>query len=106
VFVAKARAVIDAGRECLPAVHAALHRIIHPSGRPGRPEAIRRMCTEFPRADFSKDVLEHVAPRLAVTTFAGITWSDWGSPTVVTSLAQLGIRPSWLDHLTEPLGVG
>jgi mannose-1-phosphate guanylyltransferase len=107
VFVAKARALMDAGRDCLPAVHGALQRIMHASCRPARPEAIRRMCAEFPRADFSKDVLERVAPRLALSTLAGVTWSDWGSPTrVVTSLARLGIRPPWLDHLTEPLGVG
>ena len=44
---------------------------------------------------------------LAVTTLTGVTWCDWGSPRrVVESLERLGIRPPWLDRLTEPVGAG
>jgi hypothetical protein len=42
---------------------------------------------------------------LAVTTLRGVTWCDWGSPhRVIESLEQLGLRPPWLDRLTEPIG--
>jgi hypothetical protein len=45
--------------------------------------------------------------RVAVTTLTGVTWCDWGSPRrVVESLERLGIRPPWLDRLTEPVGAG
>jgi hypothetical protein len=48
-----------------------------------------------------------VTPRLAVTTLAGVTWCDWGSPQrVIASLARMGLRPPWLDQLTEPAGPG
>ena len=41
----------------------------------------------------------------AVTTLTGVTWSDWGSPRrVIGSLERLGLRPPWLDRLTEPIG--
>ena len=44
-----------------------------------------------------------MTPMLAVTTLTGVTWCDWGSPRrVVASLERLGIRPSWLDHVTGP----
>ena len=42
---------------------------------------------------------------LAVTTLRDVTWCDWGSPhRVIESLEQLGLRPPWLDRLTEPIG--
>jgi hypothetical protein len=59
----------------------------------------------LPRANFSRDVLEGLAGMLAVTTLTGVTWSDWGSPRrVIGSLERLGLRPPWLDRLTEPIG--
>jgi hypothetical protein len=72
-----------------------------------RPEDIRRASAALPRANFSRDVLEHVLPMLAVTTLTEVTWCDWGSPRrVVASLKLLGIRPAWLDQLTEPVETG
>jgi hypothetical protein len=44
---------------------------------------------------------------LILTTLTGVTWCDWGTPRrVVRSLERLGIRPPWLDHLTERDGTG
>jgi len=107
VFVAKARTLVEAGRDTLPQTHHALRGIMQASGRRVRPDAIRRMYAALPNANFSRDVIEHVAPRLAVTTLAGITWCDWGSPRrVIASLARMGLRPAWVDQLTEPAGTG
>jgi hypothetical protein len=59
----------------------------------------------LPRANFSRDVLQELTGMLAVTTLTGVTWCDWGSPRrVIESLEQLGLRPQWLDRLTEPIG--
>jgi mannose-1-phosphate guanylyltransferase len=103
VFVAKARTLVDAGRETVPRIHHALAGMMHASGRRARPAAIRRVCAALPNANFSRDVLERVASRLAVTTLAGVTWCDWGSPRrVIASCARMGLTPPWLDHLTEP----
>jgi hypothetical protein len=47
--------------------------------------------------------LSRVQTAPPVSTLAGVTWCDWGSPQrVVASLERLGIRPSWLDYLPGP----
>jgi mannose-1-phosphate guanylyltransferase len=103
VFVAKVSALAEAGRRCLPEIHSRLERIVHAVGRQARPRRIRRVGAGLPVGNFSRDVLENMAPMLAVSTLAGVTWCDWGSPQrVVASLERLGIRPSWLDYLPGP----
>ena len=103
VFVAKVSALAEAGRRCVPEIHSRLERIVHAVGRQARPRRIRRVGAGLPVGNFSRDVLENMAPMLAVSTLAGVTWCDWGSPQrVVASLERLGIRPSWLDHLPGP----
>ena len=107
VFVAKASTLVEVGRQCVPRIHSVLERMVHAAGRRARPDAIRRVCAALPEGNFSRDVLQNVAPMLAVTTLSGVTWCDWGSPRrVVASLERLGIRPPWLDHLTEPGDAG
>jgi mannose-1-phosphate guanylyltransferase len=107
VFVARARTLVEAGRQCIPRLHAGLEHLVRVAGRRARRDAVRRASSALPSANFSRDVLQNVTPMLAVTTLTGVTWCDWGSPRrVVRSLERLGIRPSWLDHLTEPVGAG
>ena len=107
VFVAKARTLVEAGRRCVPRIHSGLERIVHAAGRGARSEAIRRASAALPAGNFSRDILQNLTPVLAVTTLTGVTWCDWGSPRrVVESLERLGIRPSWLDRLSEPAGAG
>ncbi len=107
VFVAKARTLVEAGRRCVPRIHSGLERMVHAVGRGARTEAIRRVSAAIPVGNFSRDVLQNLTPMLAVTTLTGVTWCDWGSPRrVVESLERLGIRPPWLDRLTEPVGTG
>ena len=101
VVVAKASALVAAGRRCVPRIHFVLERLIHAAARGARREVLQRISAALPRGNFSRDVLQNVAPMLAVTTLTGVTWCDWGSPRrVVASLERLGIRPSWLDHVT------
>ena len=57
VFVAGAATLVDAGRQLLWRLHAAL-----------------------PRADFSTAILEECAPILGVLELTGVSWSDLGSP--------------------------
>lgn len=107
VFVGKARALVEAGRRGVPRLHAELERVIHLTAGGARAEAVRRLHAALPVANFSRDVLEHVAPMLAVAMLTGVTWCDWGSPRrVVRSLERLRITPPWLDRLTEPVGAG
>jgi mannose-1-phosphate guanylyltransferase len=107
VFVARARTLVKAGRRCNPRLHAGLEQMVHVAGRRARRDAVRRASAALPSANFSRDVLQNVTPLLAVTTLTGVTWCDWGSPRrVLRSLEHLGIRPPWLDHLTELVGTG
>jgi mannose-1-phosphate guanylyltransferase len=103
VFVAKASALVTAGRRCVPRIHFVLERLIQAAGRGARRDVLQRISAGLPRANFSRDVLQNVTPMLAVATLTGVTWCDWGSPRrVVASLERLGIRPPWLDHVTGP----
>jgi mannose-1-phosphate guanylyltransferase len=103
VFVAKASTLVDAGRQSVPRIHAALNRLIQAAGRGARREALQRINAALPDGNFSRDVLQCVPSMLAVTKLTGVTWCDWGSPRrVVASLERLGIRPPWLDHVTGP----
>jgi mannose-1-phosphate guanylyltransferase len=107
VFVAKVSALAKAARECVPEIHSRLERMVHSLGRHTSPQAVRRIGASLPIGNFSRDVLEHVAPMLAVMALRGVTWCDWGSPRrVVASLERLGIRPPWLDHLPGPDNAG
>jgi mannose-1-phosphate guanylyltransferase len=103
VFVAKASALVDAGRRCVPGIHAVLERLMHAAARGARRDVLQRISASLPRGNFSRDVLQNVTPALAVTTLTGVTWCDWGSPRrVVASLQRLGIKPAWLDQVTGP----
>ena len=107
VFVGKARTLVEAGRRRLPELHSGLERLVQGARRGARPEALRRASAALPRANFSRDVLQDLTAMLAVTTLTDVTWCDWGSPRrVIESLERLGLRPPWLDRLTEPVGSG
>jgi mannose-1-phosphate guanylyltransferase len=103
VFVAKVSTLVGAGWRGVPRIHFVLERLIHAAARGARREVLQRIAAGLPRGNFSRDVLQSVTPMLAVSTLTGVTWCDWGSPRrVVASLERLGIRPSWLDHVTGP----
>ena len=105
VFVGKARTLVEAGRRSLPDLHAGLEHLVQAARRGARPDALRRASMALPRANFSRDILQDLPEMLAVRTLTGVTWCDWGSPRrVIESLEQLGLRPQWLDRLTEPIG--
>jgi mannose-1-phosphate guanylyltransferase len=107
VFVARVRTLVEAGRQCVPEIHAILEPMMHAVSRRGRPAAIRQAYAGLPDGNFSRDVLQRMTSRLAVRTLTGVTWCDWGSPRrVIASLARLGIRPAWLDQLAEPVSAG
>jgi mannose-1-phosphate guanylyltransferase len=102
VFVASARTLVEAGRQCVPQVHAGLDEVVRVGSRGGRAFSVRQACAALPHGNFSRDVLQNVTTRLAVRTLTDVTWCDWGSPRrVVASLARLGLRPDWLDQLPE-----
>jgi mannose-1-phosphate guanylyltransferase len=100
VMVAKASAIIEAGRSALPSLDEALSRIRPFAGSAGEAAAIERACATAPTASFSHAVLAALPSALAVSTLPPIAWSDWGTPErVVGTLRRQGIAPPWLGRL-------
>jgi mannose-1-phosphate guanylyltransferase len=105
VFVGKASTLVEVGRRRLPDLHVGLEEFVQAAKRGARPDDLRRASLAFPRANFSRDVLQELTGMLAVTTLTGVTWCDWGSPRrVIESLEHLGLRAPWLDRLATAVG--
>lgn len=91
VFGARARALIEAGRQCLPHLHERLARIPTFMGTEHERWAVQRAYALAPAANFSRSVLAS-APHLAVSTLPGLGWCDLGSPErAVKAMTNLGI---------------
>ena len=100
VVVAKAAAILDAGRRALPALHAALSEIRPSSGTSGEERALERAYALAPAANFSESILEAFPSLLGVSSLPELSWSDWGTPDrVLQTLCERGIVPHWLEPL-------
>jgi mannose-1-phosphate guanylyltransferase len=100
VMVAKASAIIEAGRRALPELHERLRRIRPFAGTKTEPRAIERAYALAPSANFSQSVLTAPSSRLGVSQLPPMSWSDWGTPErVIKTLRHEGIAPAWLRDL-------
>lgn len=100
VMIARASAVIDAGRRRLPALHERLDRIRTFAGSGAEGRAIERAYALAATANFSQSVLAPSPAGLAVSQLPRMTWSDWGTPErVIATLRREGIAPDWLERL-------
>jgi len=94
VFVARAGALVEVGRQFLWRLHAALEGV--PVSAEGEVErrALKRAYAGVPRADFSTAILENCAPILGVLDMTGVTWHDLGSPRrLLRVMSQVGMEP-------------
>ena len=100
VFVAKARTLVDVGRQFLWRVHVALEKVAPLFDADDNLPVLRRAFGAMPSASFSTAILQDCAPALAVMRLAGVAWSDWGSPRrVILSLRQAGLAPDWFRRV-------
>jgi mannose-1-phosphate guanylyltransferase len=100
VFAARAAALVDAGRECLPALHERLARLATFFGTEHEQWALRQAYEFAPPANFSRAVLERSPQALAVMRLSAVAWRDLGTPRrIIRTLDELGIRPGWLAAL-------
>jgi hypothetical protein len=59
---------------------------------------LESLYAAMPRRDFSADLLQRAADRLAVLVLDDILWSDWGEPErVIDTLHKIG-TPSALEE--------
>jgi len=100
VFAGRATALVEAGSDCLPALHERLVRLSKFLGTVHERWAIRQAYELSPRANFSQAVLERCPRKLAVVRLSAVSWRDLGTPRrVVKTLSELGIQPAWLNTL-------
>jgi hypothetical protein len=52
-------------------------------GSPIEAEAVESVYAKLPAVDFSRAILAHHPPRLAVKRVKDVYWSDWGNPAQV-----------------------
>jgi mannose-1-phosphate guanylyltransferase len=97
VLVARASALVEAGRECVPLLHDRLTRMDLFLGAQHESWAIRQAYSLAPTANFSRSVLEFGSLPLIVSKVPALTWCDLGTPErVARTLRSLGISPAWL----------
>ncbi|HWN91892.1 MAG TPA: sugar phosphate nucleotidyltransferase, partial [Verrucomicrobiae bacterium] len=100
VFAGRATTLVEAGSDCLPALHERLIRLSRFLGTEHERWAIRQAYELSPRANFSQAVLERCPRRLVVVRLSAVSWRDLGTPRrVVKTLGELGMQPDWLSTL-------
>lgn len=103
VFVARAAALIEAGRECVPALESRLRQAAVFGGTDHERWALRQAYALAPTANFSRSMLEVWPLPLGICTLSAITWCDLGTPArVLKMLADLGVTPAWAATLPWP----
>ena len=105
VLVARGRTLWDVAAERLGHLtpyFTALEAAIDTSREADVLEAIYR---ELPPANFSSELLQQAAERIAVMPLDGVQWNDWGRPDrIVESLLAIGREPAFsLGLLAEPV---
>ncbi len=110
VFVAKASALIDMGRNLLPELYNLLAEVAPFADTESEGRAIEKVYAKTSDANFSTLILARCPSSLAVSKLPELAWCDWGTPErVVRSLRQAGISSPWMekhDEISELLGTG
>ncbi len=96
VVAVKLKTLWRTARDLLPAMvdrFDFLHRVLR-GVRAGRVDPrrestlLRDIYLDMQPADFSRDLLEHVAPAALVRPMEDVEWSDWGRPTRVMEIVH------------------
>jgi mannose-1-phosphate guanylyltransferase len=103
VLVARVSTLLDAERECLPALHDRLSRIGPFAGTEHESWMTRQAYALAPHANFSRAILAPCPRGLVVSKLPPVTWCDWGTPErIIRSITKVGISPPWLNELNRP----
>ena len=100
VVAGSTRALIDAGRECVPRLEERLRRAVAFHGPDQERWALGQAYALAPAANFSRSVLQTTAKPLAVAELPDVGWHDLGTPArVLRMLNQIGATPAWASSL-------
>jgi mannose-1-phosphate guanylyltransferase len=101
VFAGAVRALLAAGRECVPSMSERFARLSGFWGGEHEHWAVRQAYALAPTVSFSRSILEACAQPLGVLKVPGLTWCDLGSPDrVLKTLAGSRISVPWLGAST------
>jgi mannose-1-phosphate guanylyltransferase len=93
VFAAQAETLLHLYRKSIPKVYHQVESLKQLITSPGGMERLDGQYTGLPSHGFSKTILEPNTKHLRVIRAEGVTWSDWGNQSRVTSdLATMALR--------------
>jgi len=93
VFAAQAERLLHLYRKSLPKVYHQMNLMKELVTSPGGIEKLDGQFTRLPSYGFSKTILEPNAKHLRVIRAEGVSWSDWGNQSRVTSdLSKMAIE--------------
>lgn len=98
IMVGRARAFLAAGRALLRRIHAPLEEAARLADSLHAEAALHRAYAEIQSADFSRDLLELIPERLAVSGLADPEWSDLGTPERVLAVLMATSQAALLSH--------
>ena len=101
ILVATASLLAETGRRLLPVLSEWFQRVAPFANTEDEGLAIAEAYARAPTVDFSRGILEACPPCLAAVRLpAGVTWSDWETPSrVIRSLRNAGLVPRWLPDV-------
>lgn len=93
----------ELARRTVPELMPPFAALVDVAGTSREQSMMERIYRSLPERDFSRDVLERSADRLAVLPMDGAAWSDWGRPDrILESLDRLGKTPAFPIELAIP----
>ena len=108
VFAANVDLLWTLGWQCVPDMMPLFKRLSQAIGGPEEGRALKAIYRDMPAKNFSSDLLQRVAEKLAVVELTGVLWSDWGKPErIAETLRRIDRRPAFpltcLDRPFVPL---
>ena len=102
VLTGQVQTMWDLGWRCLPDIMPLFEKLGRAIGTSQEGHILDLIYTLMPVRNFSNDLLEQVAERIAVIVARDVVWSDWGHPKrVISTLKLIGKMPRFPGSLVE-----
>lgn len=102
VMVARARTLWELACERLPHLAPFFSVLQAAIGTPREAGVLDEVYETMPRVNFSSELLERAADRIAMQSLDGVMWNDWGQPArIVESLLAIGRQPAFSLRLLD-----
>ncbi|HXT00202.1 MAG TPA: sugar phosphate nucleotidyltransferase [Elusimicrobiota bacterium] len=102
IMVARVSALWDIARKSQPAMIKRFDELRPWMGRAEQDAAVARAYAAMESVNFSRDIVEPAAARMAVMPMEGIHWSDWGRPQrIAETLSKIGKTQAFPAEIAE-----